>query len=256
MSMRIMSHHAVARVQYTLFEKFVQCLHLLCVPEFLDSMKAKSPLFAPNQKSTYSNVAFNLLGLAIENASSLPYTEYVSSSILKPLDMNSSSFEKPDDSVAILPKGDNYWDVKEGIQNPTGGLYSSSSDLSLFLRYSLTHYNGLTSGALNWLNPASYATGMNSFFGMPWEIFRTDKMLPNTKRPVTFVTKSGGLPGYFSIIILVPDYDLGVTILVGGNSRLLGKLRELVTVPLIRAAEDLAFQQMHEKYSGTYGKPC
>ena len=70
------------------------------------------------------------------------------------------------------------------------------------------------------------------------------------------MTKSGGLPGYFSIIIIAPDYDLGISILVGGNGRLLGKLRELVTVPLIRAAEALAFQQMHEKYSGTYGKLC
>ena len=167
--------------------------------------------------------------------------------------MTSTSLEKPDDSVAVLPKGDNYWDAEEGVQRPTGGIYSSSTDLSRYLRYILTHYNALTP-VLNWLQPASYSTSMNSFFGMPWEIYQTAKILPDTDRPVTFVTKSGGVPGYFSIIMIVPDYDLGVTMLVGGNSRLLSKLRKLVTIPLIEAIERMAFDQMQKKYGGTYSE--
>ena len=252
MTKPLITRDVAERVRSYLLATTLQCLYTFCVIEFFNNVKARDPLFAPNQKSSYSNVAFTLLGLAIENASSLPYTKYVTSSILKPLGMDSTSFDKPDDSVAVLPKGYNYWDVRQGIQNPQGGLYSSSSDLSRYLRYILTHYNALTP-VLNWLHPASYTTGMNSFFGMPWEIFRTGKILPNTRRPVTFVTKSGGQPGYFSIIIIAPDYDLGITILVGGNSRLLEKLRELVTVPLIRAVEDLAFNEMQKKYAGSYG---
>jgi len=151
----------------------------------------------------------------------------------------------------VLPKGDNHWDVEEGVQRPTGGIYSSSADMSRYIRYILTHYNGITP-ALNWLEPASWSTSINSFYGVPWEIFRTAKILPNTQRPVTFVTKSGGLPGYFSILIIAPDYDLGVTILVGGNAQLLGKLRELVTVPLIRAAENVAVLELQRRYAGTY----
>lgn len=183
----------------------------------------------------------------------LSYTEYISHTILDRLEMSSSSLEKPDDAVAVLPKGDNYWDIEEGIQRPTGGLYSSSTDLSRFLRYILTHYNAITP-ALNWLHPASYSTGLYSFFGMPWEIFRTSKLLSNNQRPVTFVTKSGGVPGYVSIIIVAPDYDLGITILVAGNGRLLLKLQELVTVPLIRGVEHMAYLQMNERYPGTYGE--
>lgn len=221
--------------------------------EFLNSIKAKEPIYAPNQKSTYSNVAFNLLGLALENATGLPYSRYIEKSIFEPLNMTSTSLEKPDDSVAVLPKGHNYWDIEEGIQRPTGGIYSSSTDLSRYLRYILTHYNALTP-ALNWLQPASYSTGMNSFFGMPWEIYRTANILPHNDRPVTFVTKSGGLPGYVSIIIIVPEYDLGVTILVAGNGQLLSKLRKLVTVPLIEAVERIAFDQLEVRYGGTYGE--
>ena len=71
---------------------------------------------------------------------------------------------------------------------------------------------------------------------------------------MTFVTKSGGLPAYVSIIMIVPNYDLGVTILVGGQSKLLSELRKLVTIPLIKAVERMAFEQMGIAYGGTYGK--
>jgi hypothetical protein len=93
---------------------------------------------------------------------------------------------------------------------------------------------------------------MHSFYGMPWEIFRTDTILDHTKRPVTFVTKSGGLPSYFSIIIVLPEYDLGVTILVAGQAALLVELRETVTVLLVRAAEAVAQKSLATKYAGSY----
>lgn len=116
----------------------------------------------------------------------------------------------------------------------------------------LTHYNGITTGALNWLHPASYSHGLRSFYGMPWEIFRSDKILKETAKPVTFVTKSGGLPAYSSIMMVVPEYDLGITILVAGKGKLLGEIRQVLTKELIPAVELLAQRQLHEKYAGTY----
>ena len=93
---------------------------------------------------------------------------------------------------------------------------------------------------------------MNSFYGMPWEIFRSNRILKNAARPTTFVTKSGGHPAYTSIMILVPDYDLGITILVAGNGKLLDEVREVVTQELIPAVELLAQRQLRERYAGTY----
>jgi hypothetical protein len=136
--------------------------------------------------------------------------------------------------------------------NSTGGLYSGSSSLSAFIRYVLTHYNGITTGALNWLHPASYSHGLRSFYGMPWEIFRTEHLLKDTTKPVTFVTKSGGVPAYTSNIILVPDYDLGITILVAGRGKLLDEIRDVVSRELIPVVELLAQSQMHARYAGVY----
>lgn len=87
---------------------------------------------------------------------------------------------------------------------------------------------------------------------MPWEIFRTEHLLKDTAKPVTFVTKSGGVPGYTSNIIMVPEYDLGITILVAGKGKLLDEIRDVVSRQLIPIVELLAQSQMHAKYAGTY----
>ena len=50
----------------------------------------------------------------------------------------------------------------------------------------------------------------------------------------------------------MPDYDIGITILVAGKTRLLEIIRQIVTEELIPAIEDLAQRQLAEKYVGTY----
>ncbi|XPS67708.1 hypothetical protein M3J09_000009 [Ascochyta lentis] len=218
--------------------------------DLLDSLKSKIPIFAPNQQSTYSNVAFELLGMVIERVTGQSYQSYIEQAVFQPLNMSKSTLSLPPDAAGVIPLGPQYWDIDEGIQSPTGGIYSSSTDLSKYLRYVLTHFNGLTH-ALNWLNPASPARGINSFYGIPWEIFHTDRALQDSRRTVRFITKGGGLPGYTSVIIMAPEYDLGITILVAGNSDLLAKLRGFVT-EFVRPAEQLAIQQLNQSYAGTY----
>ncbi|KAF2503171.1 beta-lactamase/transpeptidase-like protein [Lophium mytilinum] len=220
------------------------------VEDLIDSITSKPPLFAPNQRSTYSNVAFELLGLVIANTSQSSYISYIQEAIFKPLSMSRSALTKPPDSHGIIPNGFQFWDIDLGVQAPTGAIYSSTSDLSKFLRYILNHYNGITH-ATNWLQPASWAEGLQSFYGMPWEIFRTDEILAS-RRPVTFATKSGGLPGYSSLIFLLQEYDIGITILdAGGRAPLLFKLRDIVTVEVVRALEEVALKQL-ERYTGDF----
>ncbi len=223
-----------------------------CTAENLfEDLEGRPPLFEPNQKSTYSNIAFEILGLALANVTGLSYEEYIETSILKAEGMSQTSFSKPPDSVAVLPKDIAwYWDVDEGVQNPTGGIYCSSSDMSAFLRFVLNHYKNIVNAKLNWLPLPSFV-GLGSYYGMPWETFRTDKIL-DAGRTVTFFTKGGGLPGYSTLIILVPEYDLGITIFTAGNSEFLSDLLERVTVPLIKAADELAARQVAETYVGTY----
>lgn len=219
--------------------------------DLIRHLKKQQPVFAPNQFSTYSNVAFELLGLAIENATGMGYSEYIDQAIFQPLNMTLSSLDTPPDTHAVLPTGDNYWDSEEGVQRPTGGIYASTSDMSNYVRYVLTHFNTLATG-VNWLLPASSASGVHSFYGMPWEIFRTERLLEDSTRPVTFVTKSGSLPGYYSRISVLPEYGLGVTILVSANPKLVEQLQEIVTVSLVRAAENEVWKSLEQTHGGSY----
>jgi len=219
--------------------------------DLLAQLKTLKPLFAPNQKSSYSNLNFELLGLALESVTGKPYAEYIQHAIFNPLNMTSTSFTPPPDSRAVLPLGPNYWDIEEGVQNPTGGIYASAADMTKFLRYILTSYNAIATG-VNWLMPASWAEGMGSFYGMPFEIFRTDRILKESRRPVTFVTKSGGLLGYTSRVYILPEYGLGITILVGGDAGLLSEIQEIVTVGLVRATEEAVWRDVGRVYDGFY----
>jgi len=219
--------------------------------DLLSQVKKLQPLFAPNQKSTYGNLNFELLGLVLENVTGKPYAEYVQDTIFEPLNMTSTSFTPPPDSHAVLPLGPNYWDIEEGVQNPTGGIYASAADMTKFVRYILTSYNAIATG-VNWLMPASWAEGMGSFYGMPFEIFRTDRVLRDSRRPVTFVTKSGGLLGYTSRVHILPEYGLGITVLVGGDAGLLSEIQEIVTVGLVRAAEEVVWKDIGRVYDGLY----
>ncbi|KAH7393075.1 beta-lactamase/transpeptidase-like protein [Pyrenochaeta sp. MPI-SDFR-AT-0127] len=219
--------------------------------DLFDAVKSTAPVFAPNQRSTYSNVAYEFLGIAIERVTNQSFESYINEAIFKPLNMSTSTLSVPPDSAGVIPLEPQYWDVDEGVQAPTGGIYSSSGDLSKFLRYILQHFNAI-SHALNWIHPVSPAQGLHSFYGMPWEIFQTDRILKDSKRTVRLITKGGGLPGYTSIIILIPEYDLGVTILLAGKPDFFPKIQEIVTVALVRAAEKLAIRQLEEHYAGTY----
>ena len=229
-----------------------------CTPiDLLSWAMTLQPLFAPNQKSSYGNINFELLGLVITNVSRVPYEEYITTRILQPLGMAGSRFTMPPDEVAAVPADvEYYWPFYMGVQNPTGGLYSSSSDMSTWLRHVLSTYNARPLAAGNWFAPTSFSASIDTFYGMPWEIFRarTNEVVKECKstRPLTFITKSGGLPGYTSIVIMIPEYAIGITILVAGNGKALEDIREVVVNEMVRFAEEAAMAELRARYVGTY----
>ncbi len=109
---------------------------------------------------------------------------------------------------------------------------------------------------MDWFDPATYGPGSHSLIGHPWEIFRSSAILNNNTRPVTFNTKGGGLTGYYSYSIILPDYDLVVFMATGGpNSDALPALNlllDLATSPLAQAAEEVAQDVLNKDYTGSY----
>lgn len=133
----------------------------------------------------------------------------------------------------------------------SGGLYSSSFDMIKFLRWILKNYEKITP-TLNWFQPAALNSGSHSLLGYPWEIFRVTEILNNTKRPVTFFTKGGGLNGYYSYSIIIPQYDLIVYMSVAGDLYSLNTIFTEILNPLVVAAEAETQSQLKNTYAGTY----
>ena len=87
---------------------------------------------------------------------------------------------------------------------------------------------------------------------MPWEIYRTTELLSDTDRGMTIITKAGHLYGYSSHIILVPEYSIGITILVAGSSPAIQWLENKVLNATAAFAEQAARRQIEERYVGLY----
>ena len=87
---------------------------------------------------------------------------------------------------------------------------------------------------------------------MPWEIYRTNKLLPDSNRVQTLITKGGNVRGYASHLSLVPEYDIGIVALVAGDDRALGWLREEILKCIGPAVENIARTQTSEGYGGLY----
>ncbi|KAJ5992829.1 beta-lactamase family protein [Penicillium sp. IBT 35674x] len=206
----------------------------------------------PSQKETsYSNVGFDLLGQVLAKVTDMKYEDYIKEAIFKPLGMHETSFTVPAASVAASAESSSDWGVDEGADTPSAGIYSSSSDMNKFLRWVLKNYEKVTP-SLNWFQPAAWSSGSHSLLGYPWKIFRTTSILPNTKPPVTFYTKGGGLTDYYTYSFIIPQYDLVVFMGVAGDLSALNTIFTDVLNPLVIAAESEAQYQLNISYGGVY----
>ncbi|KAH8599288.1 beta-lactamase/transpeptidase-like protein [Bisporella sp. PMI_857] len=219
--------------------------------EIFRTARNKTKVFNVNERSSYSNVAFSLLGLALERATGKPYDEVLRDSILKPLGMDHTRTTKPRGSAGIIPYGPNDWAQDLGADNPSGGVYTTPNDLAKYLR-SILNSQLLPQSVINeWMKPHSWNAGLNSAYGMPWEILRTTK-LTSDGRGTDLITKSGSLTGYYSNIILIPEFGLGLVISVAGDSAARPDLRENVVSALVPATEKLIRDEAKSVYASLF----
>jgi CubicO group peptidase (beta-lactamase class C family) len=97
---------------------------------------------APGEVHSYSNLGTALGGYLVEEASGLPFAQYVAENIFEPLGMDSTTFEQPlpDPLAAHLATGYTYRDdAYEAIpiyyahDPPEGGLSATAADMAAFM---------------------------------------------------------------------------------------------------------------------------
>lgn len=214
---------------------------------------------SPNTGPSYSNIGFNLLGMALANAHSKTFEEVIQDLILDPLKLSKSTFVPPSsDTEAILPNPGDFWLTSNFANfNPTGGLWTTPTELLAFMRAILNHKLLSPAKTRKWMQPLSFLPSLHQLIGAPWEILRPDDLDITYKRPITIFTKPGGVAGYAGYGIVVPEYNMAISIIVAGDQagQSVQDLMPIVMKVLIPFADAHAREQAEMKYAGTYTLP-
>lgn len=132
-----------------------------------------------------------------------------------------------------------------------GGIYMSTKDLSSLGRAILNSSLLRPAQTRAWLKPQTHTSSLIQSVGAPWEIYRVPG-LTQDGRVIDLYTKSGGLAGYVSLLVLVPDYDIGLTLLVAADGGPIIIFTEEIMKAFIPIIEKLGKQQAAARYTGIY----
>ncbi|KAF5543793.1 beta-lactamase 3 [Fusarium mexicanum] len=215
-------------------------------------MRGSYPQTVPNERPAYSNMAFVLLGMALEEYTGKTYAQLLEEIVSDPLEMKNTFPSPGDDGKAVIPPGDSSWGSDYKLNTPAGGLVSSLSDLSKFSHALLSGTLNMTSTEINdWLKPNAFAGNAYTLTGMPWEILRLPNLTPGHPHAVTAYGKSGGAQNYRSQLNFVDDYGLAIIILTAGPMKAAPILTNALLSAFVDAADEVSREQA-KRYEQSY----
>jgi CubicO group peptidase (beta-lactamase class C family) len=192
------------------------------VDEYIRGLRGMEPIAAPGEEFHYSNIAFDTLGRIIGEVSGKSFEEYVREAILEPLGMDSSSFLYREFDRQRLTTGHLRSEDGEGapvphhvypynrIHAPSSTLASSPRDMNRWMKANLQR--GRLEG-VRILPEEAYERAWRrhtvikdeTWVGLAW--FHT------RYRGRELYYHSGGDTGFSGVCILVPEEELGVTVM-------------------------------------------
>ena len=191
---------------------------------------------APGTAYEYSNYAFMILGRVIEMASGRPYRNYVDATIIRPLGMTSTVWEEKDVPPTRLATGERP-DGKGWLEEPAlgygagssmGGLFSSVADLARFVSFFLDAYPPRDDD-----DGGPVRRSSRREMQVPVTPFRAAARRATVEAPLELtsggyafglgvtqscrfgqiVSHGGGLPGFGSRMVWLPEYGVGIVVL-------------------------------------------
>ncbi|KAF5617248.1 beta-lactamase 2 [Fusarium sp. NRRL 25303] len=240
--------------------KSLNCSGLLGLPEctkedFFRRFGERPPVYAPYAVNpVYSNVGFAIMGWVIEKVSGMPSGDFIKKEIWDPTGMKHTFDSKPDDSLGFIPLDDEWWNATLGYGDPAGEYYSSLNDIMAFGDSILKSKLLSPAETRKWLKPATSTSSRGILLGEPWEIFHADNVTKDG-RLIEFYTKAGDITTYHSLMVLIPDYNLTITLFNAGPEVSGGLLQTLFTEiakELLPAVEEAGKDEAAKIYGGTY----
>lgn len=185
----------------------------------------------PGVAYEYSNYGFAILGRIIANVSGVPYKEYVTAHVLKPLGMSSTTLEPKEVAADRLAHGyrweDERWkeepQLPDGAFGAMGGMLTSMRDLSRYVAAFLDAWPPRDGVETSPVPRAALREMQQVWRPRPASVSRDPSGAPvlntggygyglgisTTCQYATSVAHSGGLPGFGSLMRWLPEYGVG-----------------------------------------------
>ncbi|KAI1387977.1 beta-lactamase/transpeptidase-like protein [Hypoxylon trugodes] len=231
--------------------------------QFFTGLSKLPPSFSPYVTPAYSDIGYTLLGYALEQITGKSFRQMVEDRVIRPLGLNHTFYSTPRDALGIIPGGryKTNWAFDMGNESPTGNMYTSTSDLSRVGRAILRSTLIPPAMTRRWLKPVTFSSDPKSGVGMPWGV----RQLPfdggtSNGSPYQFATtfnKAGSLGKYNTLMAIIPDFDIGFSIMAAGDapSSLMMSVADTLSNTYLPTMMNTARIQANQIYGGTYKNP-
>ncbi|KAI1265512.1 beta-lactamase/transpeptidase-like protein [Xylariaceae sp. FL1019] len=224
--------------------------------QFFDGLKKLPPSFSPFVTPAYSDIGYTLLGYALESMTGKSFQQSFEDSVVKPLNLNRTFYSTPNDSLGVIPGGRylTAWAFDMGHESPTGSVYASTSDLSTIGRAVLR--STLIPSALTrrWLRPVTFSSDPVSSVGSPWGVRRLPLPTNSSYQFATAFNKLGSMGKYSALLAVIPDFDLGFSVLGAGElpAALILSIADTLSDTYLPTLLAIARTQANATYAGSY----
>ncbi|WP_082212601.1 D-alanyl-D-alanine-carboxypeptidase/endopeptidase AmpH [Erwinia sp. 9145] len=186
---------------------------------WMDNAQLKS---IPGTQAAYSNLAYDLLGDALSRASGLSYPALLQREITRPLGMKDTTFTPSPEQcgrLMVAAKGASPC-MNTLAAIGSGGVYSTPDDMGRWMQQFLSSDVSTRTAQADRLQTMIYQRGQltrvdgmdvpgkATALGLGWVY-----MAPQGSRP-GIIQKTGGGGGFITYIAMVPQYSVGVFIVV------------------------------------------
>ncbi|KAI0161091.1 beta-lactamase/transpeptidase-like protein [Hypoxylon sp. FL1284] len=223
--------------------------------QFFEGIANSYPSFAPWKTPAYSNIAFQLLSYALERITGRAYVGSLNAKVLNPLGLRHTFYYGANESLGIIPREvGSGWKAYIGDESPSGNMFASPGDLTTLGRAILNSTVLRPLITRRWLKPVVYASDNVAAVGMPWGLRRLQLSKENPHRTVTAFTKAGGVGDYSTLLSILPEFDIGITVMVAGpgTAGAIWNMADYLGAVIIPAYDAATRDDANSRYAGRY----
>jgi len=215
-------------------EEFHNTRHYASLTEALEFFKNDPLAFEPGTRTLYSSLGYNLLGVAVENASGQGYLDYMRENVFTPAGMETAGL---DDVFTLIPhRAQGYQKAPGGElfnssltdtsnRVPGGGLVATAEDVA---RFALALHSGVLlkkESREQMLVRQRTRDGKPTGYGLGWAV--------GAERARREVYHIGGQPRVSTVLYLLPESGVAVVFLTnleGAGTPLLELARQVAGI--------------------------